>query len=92
MSTVFFDVDTQIDFLFRGGAPYVPGAEQIIGNVSRLNRFATAQGFLLISDTDADAENDPQFRHWPAHCVAGTFGQSKPQATLLDKRIAKSQP
>jgi nicotinamidase/pyrazinamidase len=90
MSTVFFDVDTQIDFLFPGGALYVPGAEQIIGNVSRLNRFAAAQGFLLISDTDAHAENDPEFREWPAHCVAGTFGQLKPQATLLDKRIVIS--
>ena len=41
--TIFFDVDTQIDFLYPAGALYVPGAEQIVGNVARLNRFAAAQ-------------------------------------------------
>ncbi len=25
----------------------------------------------MISTMDAHAENDPEFRHWPAHCVAG---------------------
>ena len=27
MKTVFFDIDTQIDFVFPAGALYVPGAE-----------------------------------------------------------------
>ena len=90
MKTVFFDVDTQIDFVFRAGALYVPGAERIIGNVARLNQYAGANGFPLISDMDAHAENDPEFREWPAHCVAGTFGQMKPQATLLEKRVVRS--
>jgi nicotinamidase/pyrazinamidase len=90
MNTVFFDVDTQIDFLYPAGALYVPGAEQIVPNVSRLNRFAADRGFLLISDTDAHSENDPEFHEWPAHCVVGTVGQTKPQATLLDKRIVAS--
>ena len=90
MSTIFFDVDTQIDFLYPAGALYVPGAERIVDNVSRLNRFAAARGFLLISDMDAHRENDPEFHEWPAHCVAGTVGQAKPQATLLDKRVVIS--
>jgi nicotinamidase/pyrazinamidase len=90
MSTIFFDVDTQIDFLFPAGALYVPGAEAIIQNVGRLNRFAAAGGSPLISDTDAHTENDPEFREWPAHCVAGTVGQMKPQATLLDRRVTLS--
>ena len=30
MNTVFFDVDTQIDFLYPAGALYVPGAESIV--------------------------------------------------------------
>ena len=36
MRTVFFDVDTQIDFMFPSGALYVPGAEQIV-RVGRRN-------------------------------------------------------
>jgi nicotinamidase/pyrazinamidase len=90
MKTVFFDVDTQIDFLFPAGALYVPGAEGIVGNVARLNRYAAANGIPVISDTDAHSENDPEFRDWPPHCVAGTVGQMKPQATLLARRAVVS--
>ena len=90
MKTIFFDVDTQIDFVYPAGALYVPGAEQIVDNVARLNRFSASQGFPLISDTDAHSENDPEFHDWPAHCVTGTVGQTKPQATLLDRRVVVS--
>lgn len=87
MSTVFFDVDTQLDFLYPAGALYVPGAERIVERVARLNRFAAAKGFKVISDTDAHTENDPEFHDWPPHCVIGTLGQLKPQTTLLDRRV-----
>ena len=87
MKTVFFDVDTQIDFMFPAGALYVPGAETIVDIVSRLNRHAWAAGLPLVSTADAHLENDDEFRQWPAHCVVGTVGQQKPAATLLDKRM-----
>ena len=87
MTTVFVDVDTQLDFLLPAGALYVPGAEHIIGTVARLNRFAVAQGIPLISTMDAHAQNDPEFRAWPAHCVAGTLGQRKPAETVVAGQI-----
>jgi nicotinamidase/pyrazinamidase len=87
MKTVFFDVDTQVDFLFPAGALYVPGAERIIDTVARLNRHAWAQGMPLVSTADAHLENDEEFRVWPAHCVVGTVGQQKAAATLLEKRM-----
>lgn len=87
MRTVFFDVDTQIDFLYPAGALAVPGASLIEDAVGRLNRFAASRGSLVISTMDAHAEDDIEFRDWPAHCVAGTLGQRKPVGTLLDKRI-----
>jgi nicotinamidase/pyrazinamidase len=87
MSTVFVDVDTQIDFLFPAGALYVPGAESIIPAIETLNRLAASRGQAFISTMDAHAEDDPEFRTWPPHCVAGTPGQAKPQRTLLDRRI-----
>jgi len=44
MNTVFFDIDSQLDFLFPAGALYVPGAERIVPAIARLNRFAAAHG------------------------------------------------
>ena len=88
MSTVFFDVDTQIDFLYPAGALYVAGAETIVDRIAALNRFAAAHGIPVVSSMDAHAEDDPEFRDWPPHCVAGTAGQAKPASTLLGKRVS----
>jgi nicotinamidase/pyrazinamidase len=82
MKTVFFDIDTQIDFVYPAGALYVPGAEQILPVIGELNRHAP----LVISTMDAHAEDDPEFQIYPHHCVVGTTGQHKPVITLLDKR------
>src|SRR5579884_3564789 len=78
MKTLFFDIDTQIDFVYPAGALYVSGAEKIIPVVAQLNQRAPA----LISTMDAHAEDDPEFKLYPHHCVAGTTGQQKPAATL----------
>ena len=87
MKTVFFDVDTQLDFMYPAGALYVPGAEKIVEQITALNRFAGAQGIPLVSTMDAHTENDPEFQAWPPHCVAGCLGQHKPEATLLNQRF-----
>jgi nicotinamidase/pyrazinamidase len=85
--TVFFDVDSLLDFLYPAGALYVPGAEHRVAAISRLNRFAAEHGIPIVSTMDAHAENDPEFAHWPAHCVAGTLGQRKPAQTLVEERL-----
>lgn len=82
MKAVFFDIDTQIDFVYAAGALYVPGAEGILPVVGELNRHAP----LVISSMDAHSEDDPEFQLYPHHCVAGTAGQHKPAVTLLDSR------
>jgi nicotinamidase/pyrazinamidase len=79
MKTVFFDIDTQIDFVYPAGALYVPGAERILPVIGDLNRRAP----VLISTMDAHTEDDPEFQLYPHHCVAGTTGQHKPATTLL---------
>jgi nicotinamidase/pyrazinamidase len=86
MSTLFFDIDSQLDFLYPSGALYVPGAERIVPAIASLNRYAAQRGIAVISTTDAHAEDDIEFRQWPHHCVAGTLGQRKAEATLLQKR------
>src|ERR1700733_6921859 len=85
--TVFFDVDTQLDFLYPSGALYVPGAETIVNRVAALNHWAAKHGVPVISTMDAHTPNDPEFRDWPPHCIAGTPGQRKPPSTLLEKRV-----
>ena len=87
MKTVFFDVDTQLDFVSPAGALYAPGAERVIEAAARLNRHAASSGFALISTADAHAESDPEFAQWPPHCVAGCLGQRKAQATLIGECV-----
>ncbi len=87
MKTVFFDIDTQWDFVYPAGALYVPGAERKVPAIARLNGWASAQGIPVVSTVDAHSEEDPEFRTWPHHCVAGTLGQHKAEATLLEKRV-----
>ena len=87
MRTVFFDIDTQFDFLLPAGALSATGADRIVPAVARLNRYAAAHGIPVVSTVDAHAEDDLEFRSWPPHCVSGTLGQHKPDETLLERRV-----
>jgi nicotinamidase/pyrazinamidase len=83
MKTVFFDIDTQIDFVYPAGALYVPGAEHILPVIGELNRREP----VVISTMDAHTEDDPEFQIYPHHCVVGTTGQHKPAITLCDGQV-----
>lgn len=82
MKTIFFDVDTQIDFLYPAGALYVPGAEDLLPALGKLTQFAKANHVQIISTADAHSENDVEFEFWKPHCVVGTAGQQRVAATL----------
>jgi nicotinamidase/pyrazinamidase len=92
MKTVFFDVDTQLDFLYPAGALYVPGAETIVQSLAELTSFAAANQIQIISTADAHSEDDPEFKTWKPHCVAGTTGQQKTAGTLLNGRVVLADP
>jgi nicotinamidase/pyrazinamidase len=81
---IFWDVDTQADFMLPGGKLYVPGAEKLIPNLKRLVDAAREEKVFLISTTDAHTPDDPEFRQWPPHCVQGTAGQKKIPETMTD--------
>jgi len=83
---LYFDIDTQVDFMYPAGALYVPGAEKLVPLIATLSRAGAAAGGVVISTTCAHDEDDPEFRVWPPHCVIGTVGQTKPGALLLEKR------
>jgi nicotinamidase/pyrazinamidase len=90
MKTVFFDVDTQLDFMVPGGALYTPGSEMLNPRLSALSKFAVRSGIPIVSTTDAHSEDDPEFRAWKPHCVVDTHGQQKLNATLVDRQYTLS--
>lgn len=74
---VFFDVDTQVDFMKPSGSLYVPGAEDLVPNLRRLMEYARAEEIPVLSSADAHPPDDPSFGQWPPHCVVGTPGQKR---------------
>jgi len=85
--TAFFDIDTQIDFLFPAGALYTRGVESVIPAVAALNRHASQNGIPLVSSVCCHEEAAGEFKIWPPHCIAGTWGQRKPAATIVPGQI-----
>ena len=84
-SVIFWDVDTQADFMLPGGKLYVPGAEKLIPNLKRLTDAARQGRVFILGDRDAHTENDPEFERFPAHCVQGTPGANIIPETLADR-------
>ncbi len=82
-SLLFWDVDTQFDFMHPAGKLYVPGAEAVIPNLQRLTSFAVQHGIPIVASTDAHLEADPEFSQYPPHGLAGTSGQKKVEGTLF---------
>jgi nicotinamidase/pyrazinamidase len=82
---VFWEVDTQQDFMLPGGKLYVPGAEKIIPNIARLVNVAREGRVLLISSACRHLADDPEFKTFPPHCVRGTPGERIIPQGLADK-------
>ena len=95
MTAIFWDVDTQADFMQPDGKLYVPGAEAIAPNLRRLTDHAHARGIRIIASADdhlADHEEisaNPDFtRTFPPHCLRGSTGQRRiPETTLRDPLV-----
>jgi nicotinamidase/pyrazinamidase len=71
---VFWEVDPQADFMLPGGKLYVPGAERLLPNIRRLTDTARQGRVLLVSHGCYHAEDDPEFKTFPPHCIKGTPG------------------
>jgi nicotinamidase/pyrazinamidase len=78
---LFCDVDTQHDFMDADGALPVPEADAIVPNLRRLTEAAVASGTPIVASADAHPPDDPEFEQFGPHCVAGTPGQAKIDAT-----------
>jgi nicotinamidase/pyrazinamidase len=86
-SLVFFDVDTQVDFMVPNGRLYVPGAEQIVPNLVRLMGWARAHDIPVFSSADAHTPEDPEFKIWQPHCVIGSPGQRRIPETQFAQAV-----
>jgi len=81
IGVLFWDVDTQHDFMDEDGKLAVPGAAAIVPNLRRLSAFAVERGIPIVASADAHTPRDPEFDEFGQHCVAGTPGQQKIEAT-----------
>jgi nicotinamidase/pyrazinamidase len=71
---IFWEVDVQSDFMLPGGKLYVPGAERLLPNISKLTDAARRGQVFLVSHGDFHPANDPEFNDFPPHCLKGTAG------------------
>jgi len=89
-NVVFWDVDTQYDFMHADGKLYVPDSEAIIPNLKRLTDTAHARGIRIVASADdhvpghRELSASPDFKQtFPEHCMRGTKGQAKIPETRL---------
>lgn len=88
---IFYDVDTQLDFIDADGALAVSGAEEICENLGRLTTFAFEEDIQLIGSLDVhkgteeykerEGELSKYGGPFPDHCMHGTKGAEKIQET-----------
>jgi len=79
---LFWDVDTQHDFMDEDGKLPVPGARAIVPKLAKVTRFATQRRIPILATADAHPVGDPEFLQFGEHCVPGTHGQKKIEETL----------
>jgi nicotinamidase/pyrazinamidase len=81
---IFWEVDTQADFMLPGGRLYVPGAERLLPNIRRLTDAARQGRVFLVSHGCYHTKDDPEFKIFPPHCVKGTAGSAYVPEALAD--------
>ena len=88
---IFWDVDTQHDFMDPDGKLYVPGADAIKSELKRLTDYAHERDFHIVASSDdhvpghRELSATPDFHEtFPEHCMRGTPGAAKIPETCLD--------
>ena len=97
---IFWDVDTQYDFMHADGKLYVPEAERIVGNLKRLTDYAHAHGIRIVASADDHVTAHPEISDapdwattFPPHCMRGTPGQKKiPETGLRNPLVIEPEP
>lgn len=81
---IFWDIDTQFDFMTPQGKLQVPDADRIIDKISQIRKFALENGFSVIASadwhrpTDEEISRTPDFENtFPQHCLASEPGSER---------------
>ncbi|HZO19680.1 MAG TPA: isochorismatase family cysteine hydrolase [Gemmatimonadaceae bacterium] len=98
--TIFWDVDTQFDFMDPSGKLYVPDAELIKPKLKRLTDYAHERGIRIVASADdhepghRELSAAPDFHDtFPEHCMRGTPGAAKiPETALSAPVIVEPSP
>jgi nicotinamidase/pyrazinamidase len=90
---IFYDVDTQNDFMNKDGALYVPGAEEIKPNLKLLTDYARKNQVPVVGSVDKHfgteeyKAREGELKLWggpfPNHCMNDTLGQRKIDETIM---------
>jgi nicotinamidase/pyrazinamidase len=99
-AVLFWDVDTQVDFMRPDGKLYVPEAASLVANLKRLTEHAHAHGIRIVASADdhvgghRELSARPDFRDtFPEHCMRGTPGQAKiPETRLREPLVIEPDP
>lgn len=93
---IFYDVDTQNDFMNKSGALSVPGAEEIKPQLKLLTNFALDKKIPIIASadrhfgTEAYQTREGELNQWggpfPHHCMDDTYGAEKISETSFLQR------
>jgi nicotinamidase/pyrazinamidase len=84
---IFWEVDTQADFMLPGGKLYVPRAERLLPNIRKLTDAARQGRVLLVSHGCFHHKDDPEFKMFPPHCIKGTPGSAYVPEALTEKVV-----
>lgn len=92
---IFWNVDTQIDFVYPRGKLYVEGAEELRPQWKELTGLAKENAIRVVNTADyhyansAELDSNPDFVNtFPEHCMAGTRGadyirETEPEEPLI---------
>ncbi|MBP2646529.1 MAG: hypothetical protein H6Q77_153 [Gemmatimonadetes bacterium] len=94
-NSIFWDVDTQHDFMRATGKLYVGDSEAIIPALGALTAYAHDRGIRIVASADdhvpghRELSDTPDFAEsFPEHCMRGTPGQRRiPETTLRDPLV-----
>jgi len=88
---LFFDVDTQKDFIEPDGALYVPAAETLKPTFKQMILYARTHEIPIWGSVDAHTEQDQELSRnngpFPDHCMQGSPGQQKIPETAPPKPL-----
>jgi len=95
IKTLFWNVDTQEDFIDQSGKLYVQGAEEIRPVLKQITDFAKSEGIRVVNTCDYHLINSNEISSipdyetsFPQHCMAGSSGaefisETKPESPIL---------